>query len=75
MLDIPQLEVVARSQAEEAEHLASHQRLRRELRPHGSGLRTRVARGLVEAAHRLDPDAPDTPSGPPVGAAGNRQAA
>ncbi len=78
MLDIPQLEVVARSQAEEAEHLAHHRRLRRELRPHGPGLRTRVARGLAEAAHRLDPEAPSaatTPSDPPVGAAGSRQVA
>ena len=78
MLDIPQLEVVARSQAEEAEHLAHHRRLRRQLRPHGSGLRTRVARGLAGAAQRLDPDAPSdptTPSDPPVGATGSRQAA
>ena len=78
MLDIPQLEVVARSQAQEAQRLAGRRRLRRELRHDGSGLRTRVARSLAGAAHRLDPDAPTdstTSSDPSVDTTGVQQAA
>ena len=81
MLDHTALDTLVREQQAEAGRHARLQRLRRACRP---TLRTRVARGLVGAASRLDPadaaarpaESPHTSAGPaarrPVSSRGYR---